>query len=95
MYALRTMVLVQFAFITTLLYCSPVMHGMWHSRALLLLHLICYALAYWTNVAFIVLAVLWLYVTLVSAYFMHEAWSLRVLAQPVNAAAPARANYRF
>jgi hypothetical protein len=90
------MVLVQLAFITTLLYCSPVMHGMWRSRALLLLHLSCYALAYWTSVVWGILFCLWLYVTLVSVYFMHEAWSLRVLAQPVRGAATSgAANYRF
>ena len=94
MYSLRTIVCVQLAFITTVLYWGPVMHSVWKSPALFALHVVCYAVLAWSHVlalwvlACAALSALWLYVTLVSMYFLDEAASLHALAQPVLESTP-------
>ena len=83
------MVFVQLAFITTVLYWGPVMHGVWKSPGLFLVHVVCYAALAWggasviCTIAWGVLSALWAYVTLVTVYFMDESASLQALAQPV------------
>jgi hypothetical protein len=82
-YAFVTTIMVQVGFITTLLYCSPIVHGMWKSRLMTLLQLTLYVGYVWTRawpfLAFILL--MWVYVTAITTYFLHEAWTVSVDGQ--------------
>ena len=82
-YYVVTTLTVQIGFITTLLYCVPVMHGIWRSRILPIVQWLLYVGFAWTLMwPFLAgIVAMWFYVTCVSFYFMHEAWTLHDMSQ--------------
>ena len=92
-YYVVTMLVVQLGFITTLLYCTPqIMHGIFRSLIVPMFQWALYIgfawLRAWPFLAGIL--ILWLRVTVISLYFMHEAWTLHDMGQYRSRPEPTR-----
>ena len=92
-YYVVTMLAVQLGFITTLLYVVPqIMHGIFRSFIFAIFHWVLYIGFAWTR-AWPFLAgilVLWLRVTTLAIYFMHEAWTLHDMGRHHTRPEPTR-----
>lgn len=86
-YYVKTLLVVQFAFITLLLYCLPIMHGIWRGKlAVAALHVASLVLIFvgLPIVGIPLLACVWLYVTCVTMYFLDESHNLHTMGKYTN-----------